>query len=90
MFVIIFITYVVWEMVGQAPQGLVSLLGVAGGAWFGAVSGDKKKREAEVAATAERAEAKADRVAAVTERIDPEAAHEGGLPPDDLDEKRGR
>lgn len=61
MFVIIFTTYVIWEIVATAPQGLVSLLGIAGGAWFGAVSGDKKKRDADTEATAHRAEATADR-----------------------------
>lgn len=53
--------YVAWEMFSPpAPAGLVTLLGIAGGAWFGAVSGDKRKRDAEVERTADRAEAKAD------------------------------
>lgn len=54
------VTYVVWEIVGTAPQGMVTLVGVAGGALFGAVTGDKKKRDNETEKTAVRAEAKAD------------------------------
>lgn len=95
MFVVVFVTYIVWEIVGQAPQGLVSLLGVAGGAWFGAVSGDKKKRDADTEATADdakataqRAEVKADRLVAVAEQEHPDTAHEHGIPPSDVEEER--
>ncbi len=42
--------YVVWELVGEAPQGMVTLVGLAGGALFGAVSSDKKKRDRDTAA----------------------------------------
>jgi hypothetical protein len=55
-FAVIFGTYVTWEIVDTAPPGLVTLLGVASAAWFGAISDDKKKREAEVEETANRAE----------------------------------
>lgn len=82
--------YVLWELVGTAPQGMVTLVGVAGGALFGAVSGDKKKRDAETEqtadraeATADRAEVKADRLVEVAEAAHPEIAAEHGLPPDD-------
>lgn len=78
MFVVIFTTYIVWEVVGTAPQGLVSILGIAGGAWFGAVSGDKKKRELDTAATAHRAEEKADRAERLATNAD---RAEGGATP---------
>ncbi|ABW88429.1 hypothetical protein SEA_EVANESCE_34 [Mycobacterium phage Evanesce] len=62
--VIVIAIYMCWELFGDepAPQGMVTLVGLAGGALFGAVSRDKRKREDEVTQTAERAEAKADRL----------------------------
>lgn len=42
---VVFVTYVVWEIVSSAPPGLTTLLGVAGGAWFGAMSSDRRKRD---------------------------------------------
>lgn len=63
-------TYVVWEIVGEAPQGMVTLVGIAGGALFGAVSGDKTKRANEVAAKADHAE----RVAVQADRKADQAA----------------
>ena len=56
--------YVVWELVGEAPQGMVTLVGLAGGALFGAVSGDKKKRDRDTEVTAQHAEATAQRAEA--------------------------
>lgn len=53
-------TYVVWEAVGEAPQGMVTLVGIAGGALFGAVSADKNKRAAETEQRVERVERRAD------------------------------
>jgi hypothetical protein len=87
----IVVIYVVWEAVGTAPQGIVTLVGVAGGALFGAVSGDKKKKDADkeadtekrvgrAEATADRAEVKADRLTDVAEAAHPEATHAAGLP----------
>jgi hypothetical protein len=61
---IVFVSYITWEIVGEAPAGLTTLLGVAGGAWFGAMSDDKKKRDAEVSDTAHRTEVTADRIEA--------------------------
>ncbi len=79
--------YIAWELVGTAPQGMVTLVGVAGGAVFGAVSGDKKKRDSDVEhraeraeATADRAEAKADTLAEVVEAAHPDETHSRGLP----------
>ena len=70
---VIVVGYIVWELVGEAPQGMITLVGVAGGALFGALSGDKRKRDDDTertaeraAATAERAEVKADMVADAT------------------------
>lgn len=87
----IVVTYVIWEIVGEAPQGMVTLVGLAGGALLGGISGDKRKREHErdrevedARDTADRAEAKADRAGAVAEVEHPETAAEAGLPPDDL------
>lgn len=81
--------YIVWELVGTAPQGMVTLVGVAGGAFFGAVSGDKKKRDADTErkadraeATADRAEVKADRLTDVAEQTHPDETHASGLPTD--------
>ena len=39
--------YLIWELVGEAPQGMVTLVGLAGGALIGATSGDRSKRNAE-------------------------------------------
>lgn len=70
----IVVGYVIWDLVGTAPQGMVTLVGIAGGALFGAVSGDKKKRDKDVEHRAEdaehraeAAEAKADRAVEVAE-----------------------
>lgn len=52
-------TYLIWEAVGEAPQGLVTLVAVAGGALFGAVSSDRNKRAAE---TEQRVEQRVERV----------------------------
>ncbi|QFG06034.1 hypothetical protein KDW75_gp32 [Mycobacterium phage Mercurio] len=69
--------YVIWELFGEAPQGMVTLVGLAGGALLGGLTGDKRKREVERDAdvkdaqdTAHRAEVKADRAAAVAEHQD--------------------
>lgn len=40
-------TAVAWEVAGTLPDWMVTLVGLAGGALFGAVSDDRKKREAE-------------------------------------------
>lgn len=83
------VVYMVWEALGTAPQGMVTLVGLAGGALFGAVSGDRKKRDADVErtanradSTADRAEAKADRLAHVAESEHPDTTHAAGLPSD--------
>lgn len=84
--------YVAWELFGEAPQGMVTLVGLAGGALLGKLTGDKRKRDDERAETvkdandtAHRAEAKADRAAAVAETEHPDTAHAAGLPADDVD-----
>lgn len=58
------IGYVVWELVGEAPQGMVTLVGLAGGALFGAVSKDKQRRDADTRETANHAEQTANRAEA--------------------------
>lgn len=72
---------VITDYFGEPPSYLVGLLGTAAGAFFAAVGSDKQKRDTEVAQTAgeakdtavvakkvaERAEAKADTLAEVTE-----------------------
>ncbi|AGK86211.1 hypothetical protein SEA_SWEETS_30 [Mycobacterium phage Sweets] len=75
---VVVVAYVIWEIVGEAPQGMVTLVGLAGGALFGAVSGDKRKRVHDVELTAERAEAKADRAVAVVEDQDQKPAEPAG------------
>lgn len=99
---VVVITYIVWELVGEAPQGMVTLVGLAGGALFGAVSGDKNKRVKEVkrtaeraAETADRAETKADRLVEVAETVVPDVTHATGLPEpekpaDDADDDGGK
>lgn len=57
---VVIIVYLIWEGVGTAPQGMVTLVGLAGGALFGAATRDHGKRQADTEAAAERAEAKAD------------------------------
>lgn len=77
-----------WETFNPpTPQWLVTLVGIAGGALFGAMSGDKRKRDRETdqtanraEETANRAEVKADRLVAVAEQEHPETTHETGLP----------
>ncbi|AOT25141.1 hypothetical protein PBI_TERROR_30 [Mycobacterium phage Terror] len=83
---VVVVAYVIWEIVGEAPQGMVTLVGLAGGALFGAVSGDKRKRVHDVEQTAERAEAKADRAVAVVEDQD----HTAPAKPADEDEEGTR
>ena len=79
--------YVVWELVGEAPQGMVTLVGLAGGALLGELTGDKRKRDDERAETvkdaqdtAHRAEAKAEAAGAVAETEHPDTARRAGLP----------
>ncbi|WP_431231462.1 hypothetical protein ACQ856_18040 [Mycolicibacterium psychrotolerans] len=85
--VVVIAVYIVWEIVDTAPQGMVTLVGLAGGAVFGAATGDKRKRDADVSNTADRAETKADRandkadaLTRVAEREHPEDA-EAEKPP---------
>ena len=93
----IVVGYVIWELFGEAPQGMVTLVGLAGGALLGGLSGDKRKRDDERAAnvkdaqdTAHRAEAKADRATNVAELEHPETSKSVGIPPRDQDEAGGR
>lgn len=53
---VIIAIYLIWESVGEVPQGMVTLVGLAGGALFGAVSADKSKRNAETERKADHAE----------------------------------
>ena len=53
---------VVSDYFGEPPTYLTGLLGTAAGVWFAAIGSDKRKRDDDVAATAHRAEAKADRL----------------------------
>jgi hypothetical protein len=80
---ILFLTTLTFEIVGDAPGWLTQLLGASAGIWFGAVAGDKAKRDQEVSAkadtagaTADRAEAKADKLAEVAVNEHPEAAEQ--------------
>lgn len=77
--IVLVIATVVTDMIGEPPTYLVGMLGSAAGVWFGAMGGDKQKRDAEVVktvehaqATANRAEAKADVLAEATDH--PEVA----------------
>lgn len=71
--------YLAWETVSEAPQGLITLVGLAGGALFGAVSNDKRKRENDVEKQAERAEKTAERAEAKADEL---AGREDQVPRD--------
>lgn len=66
---IVFVVYCVWSYFETAPTGLTTLLGVAGGAWFGAAQDDKKKKDQDNRDTAQRAETTATRVEGEMERL---------------------
>lgn len=92
MAVLVIVGYAAWEIFGEAPQGMVTLVGLAGGALFGAVSDDSKKRRRDnermeqAEATADRAETKADRLVEVAEQERPDTTHSTGLPEPKRDE----
>ena len=60
----------------SAPGYLTGILGAAATAFFVATGSDSSKKEVDVKDTAERAEAKADRLAEVAESQHPEAAEQ--------------
>jgi hypothetical protein len=83
--IVLVIATVVTDILGEPPTYLVGMLGSAAGVWFGAMGSDKQKKDADTAATAtaaqataERAEAKADTLAVVTDHADVVEAHNGG------------
>ena len=57
---ILFGTWLIWEIVGEAPPALSSLLGPVAGIWFGAVAQDQKKRQEEAIKKAEEKQAELD------------------------------
>jgi hypothetical protein len=67
--IVVFVTYLVWSAFETAPPGLTTLLGIAGGAWFGALSEDKRRRERDVTSTAHRAERTADRAESKADKL---------------------
>src|ERR1700742_3897658 len=71
----------------SAPAYLTGLLGASGAVLFGAAGSDKSKRDREVSDTADRAEAKADKLAEVAERQHPET-HDELHPPFDGGDSR--
>lgn len=56
---------------GEPPVYMIGLLGTAAGTFFGSISSDKEKRDADIARTAHRAEAKVDALAEVAETQHP-------------------
>lgn len=66
---VVFAVYCVWSYFETAPPGLLTLLGLAGGAWFGAAQDDKKKKDQDTQDTAVRAEKSANRVEGEMERL---------------------
>lgn len=54
----IFGLWLVWELVGDAPVTLNTLVGGTGGIWFGIIANQQAKREAAVAEKADRASAR--------------------------------
>lgn len=86
--------YVIWELFGEAPQGMVTLFGLAGGAILGGLSQDRRRRDSEqdsdvrdAKATASRAEVKADRLTDAAESAHPAETHEAGLPDPELGQR---
>lgn len=51
---VIFLTWLGFEIPGDAPPALGQLLGVTAGIWFGAMAGDKKQRDADTEREVER------------------------------------
>lgn len=80
---------VISDVFGEPPNYLVALLGTAAGAFFAAIGSDNAKRAGEVKDTADRAEAKADRLAEVAAEEIPKAAHVLEEPPFDTTVKDG-
>lgn len=74
MFAVIAILTVWMDRTGDPPDYLVGLLGVASTTFFGAIAGDKAKKEAEISRTATRAEAKADALVEAVEHEMPGTA----------------
>lgn len=69
------IVVTVWiDSSGDPPDYLVGLLGTAAATFFGAIAGDKAKKDAEVERTASRAEAKADAIVEAVEHEMPGTA----------------
>lgn len=99
---VVFITYCVWSYFETAPTGLTTLLGVAGGAWFGAAQDDKKKKDRDTKDTAvtakqtaeraeetgDRAETKVDRLTEVAEKQHPGSTAAIKDPPEAGGERR--
>jgi hypothetical protein len=80
-FVVVFGMWFVWELVGNAPSTLNQLLGTAAGIWFGAVAGDKARRDREVEDKADRTEAKVEVLADAAVAEHPELAEPLANPP---------
>lgn len=70
--VVLILATVASDYFGEPPNYLVGLLGTAAGAFFAAIGSDKQKKETEVKATAERAEAKADAAVEVAQAEHPD------------------
>lgn len=86
MLLVCIVATVVTDVIGEPPQYLVALLGTSAGAFFAALGSDRRKRNADVGAKAERAEVKADRAEALAKRADRKAeavGHGEPLPSDD-------
>jgi hypothetical protein len=76
--IVVLVATVVTDYFGEPPTYLVALLGTAAGAFFTAIGSDKYKREIETRedareakTTADRAEAKSDKLAEFAEREHP-------------------
>jgi hypothetical protein len=71
--VIVFVVYIVYSITsqGHVPDEIKTLLGIAGGVWFGGIADDKRRRDRDVENTANRAEAKVDRLTDVAESEHP-------------------
>lgn len=61
------------DVLGEPSNYLIGLLGTATGTFFGALSTDKAKRDAEIARSARRAETKVDALAEVAKREHPDS-----------------
>lgn len=71
------------DVFGEPSTYLIGMLGTAAGTFFGALSSDKAKRDADVAQVAEQAKRKVDELETVARREHPDTYNEAVAEEDD-------